>query len=233
MLGGCEMRGATDYLISGNEAFQRNDYREAESDYRNALRIEPKSATALNNLGVILNELGKYDEAAAFLRQAIEVDDKNAIAHYALAQSLLKTGKYDQAVEQARKAITLTSDDMGGHRVLAQALLLRARQNNSADDMKTAAEEFHIILQADQDDDRAHAGLAEIEMMQADKPAAIGEATKSVELNPDNLGARKLLARLLHDQGNNAEALKQLDAVIQKNRSDDEAIQLRKQYQGT
>ena len=35
---GCELRGATDYLIAGNEAFQRNDYKQAEVEYRNALR---------------------------------------------------------------------------------------------------------------------------------------------------------------------------------------------------
>jgi tetratricopeptide (TPR) repeat protein len=232
MLAGCEMRGATDYLISGNEAFQRDDYKQAESDYRNALKMEPNSSTALNNLGVILNELGKYDEAAAFLKRAVEVDEKNAIAHYALSQSFVNLGQYDDAVAQARTAVTLAADDMGGHRALAKALLFRARHNNSSDDLKAAAEEFHMILQADQDDERAHAGLAEVLMMQGDKDTAVGEATKSVELNPDNASARKLLARLLHDQGHNDEALKQVDVVLQKNTGDPEAAELRKQIQG-
>ncbi|HEY9792330.1 MAG TPA: tetratricopeptide repeat protein [Candidatus Obscuribacterales bacterium] len=229
---GCEVRGASDYLISGNEAFKRNDYHEAEKDYRNALRIEPNSSTALNNLGVILNELGRYDESAQILGKAVQVDPNNEIAHYTLAQALLKIGKYDEAMSEARAAIGLKDSDMHGHRALAEAALLKAEKDKDPKVVTVAVDEYHSILQADQDDDQAHENLGSALALQGDKEAALSEEKKAVELNPDNLTARKQLARFLHEQGNNADAIKELDAVIQKDGSDQDARKLRSEIQG-
>jgi Tfp pilus assembly protein PilF len=91
-LTGCQQLRPTaaSFLIRGNEYFKMNEYEKAEHEYREALLSEPKSATALNNLGVILNERSRYDDAISILTQAIEVDPKNAIAHYVLSEAYAK-----------------------------------------------------------------------------------------------------------------------------------------------
>jgi tetratricopeptide (TPR) repeat protein len=233
MLAACEVRGAADYLISGNEAFQRNDYKEAEADYRHALKAEPNSSTALNNLGVILNELGRYDEAIDILSRAVKVDPKNTIAHYALSTALSKQGQYDRAMEEARTAISLSNSDLNGHRALANAALLKAKQQNNSDALHVAIEEYRTILQSDSDDDHAHQSLGVALGIQGDKEGALSEEKKAVELNPDNLGARKELARLLHDSGSNDEALKELDTVLEKDKTDAEARKMRDEIKGS
>jgi len=74
-LSACQLnlKTSTEYLISGNEYFKAGDYKNAENDYRTALKLDPSSATAKNNLGVILNEQGQYDEAIAMYHKALVI----------------------------------------------------------------------------------------------------------------------------------------------------------------
>ncbi len=49
VLAGCGMKlkTSTDYLISGNEFFKAGDYKRAEVDYQEALKLEPNNATTI------------------------------------------------------------------------------------------------------------------------------------------------------------------------------------------
>jgi tetratricopeptide (TPR) repeat protein len=233
VLFGCgELKSATEYLISGNEAFKRNDYKQAEIEYRKAIRLEPKSSTALNNLGVILNELGKYDDAVTILNQAISVDPKNVIAHYTLAQALTKKGMYAEAIVASRKAVELSNTEIGGHKALAYASLLKGKKEQNKEDLKVAIDEYRFILQSDSDDDVSHQNLGEALALYGDQTTALAEERKAVELNPDNLAARKLLAVYLHESGESEDAAKQLDTVIEKDPADAEARELRTKIAG-
>jgi Flp pilus assembly protein TadD len=70
---------------------------EAARAYREAIKLDPKSATAHYNLGSSLARSGKFAEAESHLRRAIEADPKNATAHQALAQVLESLGRTDEA----------------------------------------------------------------------------------------------------------------------------------------
>lgn len=220
-----EYRGATDYLIAGNEAFKRNDYKQAEIEYRNALRLEPNSPTALNNLGVILNELGNYDESIQVLRKATSIDPNNIIAHYTMSQALAKKGDYDAAIAEAKLALAAPkgNEELGAHKALAQASLLKAKRDNNQDALKVAMDEYHTMLQSEADDSDAHLGLGEALVFSGDKEGAMAEAKKAVELNPDSVSARKLLARLLIDDGEKEQAAAELKVVLEKDPSDADA----------
>jgi protein O-GlcNAc transferase len=226
---GCgEYRGATDYLISGNEAFKRSDYKQAEIEYRNALKLEPNSSTALNNLGVILNELDKTDEAIDVLRRAIAIDSNNIIAHYTLSRALVRKGDLDGAIAEAKLALAAPkgNEELDAHKALAQASLMKAKRDNDQEALKVAIDEYRYVLNADSDDPDAHEKLAEALEFSGDKETAMAEAKKAVELNPDAMGARKLLARMLIEQGNKEDAQKELQVVLQRDPSDEDARKL-------
>ncbi len=227
VLAGCgEFKSATEYLIAGNEAFKRNNYKQAEIEYRNALRLEPESSTALNNLGVILNELGNNDDAIAILSKATKIDPKNIIAHYTLSQAQTKKGLYEEAIVNARRAIDLSTDDLGGHRALALASLMKAKRDSNQEDLKIAIAEYRTILQSESDDDATHHHLAEALELSGDATGALIEGKKAVQDNPDNLVARKLVARLMIDSGDKDGASAELKTVIEKDPSDAEARKL-------
>ena len=75
---------------------------------RKAIELDPKNATAHNNLGNALRDQKELDEAIAAYRKAIELDPKNAVAHNNLGIALHdQKGQLDEAIAAYRKAIEL------------------------------------------------------------------------------------------------------------------------------
>ncbi|PIV27968.1 MAG: hypothetical protein COS36_03850, partial [Candidatus Altarchaeum sp. CG03_land_8_20_14_0_80_32_618] len=56
-------------------------YEEAEKEYREAIKINPKDADAHNNLGILLKNLKRYEEAEKEFREAIKINPNDADAH--------------------------------------------------------------------------------------------------------------------------------------------------------
>jgi aspartyl-tRNA synthetase len=177
---------ATDYLIAGREYFKAGDYKAAEKDFREALKREPKSATALNNLGVVLNELEKYDEAIDVLQQAIVVDPKNAIAPRALSTAYLAKQMNKEALLYAEKTMELAPSELSSHQALSDALLANK-------EYKIAIDEYRYLLEADADDDTLHEKLGEALMGAGEKDAALAQWKKAIEINPQNNAAKQKL----------------------------------------
>src|SRR5262249_33632079 len=145
-LSACSVKSGAEYLIAGNEYFKKGDYAHAETEYREARRLEADSSTACNNFGVVLNELGKDDEAIQILSRGAQVDPKNAIAHYVLANALTHKQRFDEAIEHARKAIEIEPTDAPGHRALAEAALAKG-------DLPVALDEYRYLVRLDADND--------------------------------------------------------------------------------
>jgi len=150
-----DIKTSTQYLISGNEYFQAGDYANAEKDYRIALKRDPKSVIAKNNIGVVLCEEGRYDEAAGFLNQALLADPKNATAHYTLAKALAKKGLYDQALKEAQQATQLDPDEPVAYKVLAEAALAK-------DEKAVAIDAYQSAIKLDPDNEEYKAALSKL-----------------------------------------------------------------------
>ena len=56
----------------------------AETDYRQAVSIDPKFALALYNLAIVRNSVGDTTSAITFYRQAIAADPNNPAPHFNL-----------------------------------------------------------------------------------------------------------------------------------------------------
>ena len=204
-----DIRTASECLISGNQYFASRDYEHAAAEYRRALKQDPQSSTALNNLGVVLNELGKYDEASAVLKRAVAQDPKNQIARYALARALTHLKNYDEAIENATRAVELGPDEIAAHRALAEACLAGGQ-------LSEAIDEYRYITKTDGDDDLAHQFL--------------GEVKRALVLKPDNVEARKSYASALHERGDKTAALAEIDTLIKQKPADLSFKELRSAY---
>ena len=85
-------------------------FEEAESLYREILKIEPTQLDANNNLGVLLYKTNRLDESEKYYKKAIELKPDYAEAHYNLGNTLYTLKKFDEAEKSYKKSIELKPD---------------------------------------------------------------------------------------------------------------------------
>src|SRR5690349_2265824 len=67
---------ASAYLNRGIEWHSKGEYARAITDYKDALRIDPKRTVALNNLALLYEQQGNFVEAIAFAKRALAALEK-------------------------------------------------------------------------------------------------------------------------------------------------------------
>ena len=68
-------------------------YNEAIQDYSNAIELDPKNSSYLNNRGDVLYNLKRYEEAIQDYSKAIELDPKNGLYYYNRGMAVNNLGK--------------------------------------------------------------------------------------------------------------------------------------------
>jgi tetratricopeptide (TPR) repeat protein len=89
------------------------DWQGADSECRQALTLDPKSAISRDRYGYcVLPALGRFDEAIAELEQAVKSDPLSAYYQYHLARVLILARLYDRALEVSRNALALDPNNV-------------------------------------------------------------------------------------------------------------------------
>jgi len=140
--------------INYGTALEQNGQRDqALAHYREALRIDPLSPHAHNNLANFLDDSGQTDEALNEYQAALRLDPKAPLAHCNLATLLVKLGRYDEAQAEYQEAVRLQPDNPHFYYLMGKACL---RQGRAAD----AIVQFRHALELDPDDYQTLAFLA-------------------------------------------------------------------------
>jgi tetratricopeptide (TPR) repeat protein len=95
-------------LTQGNRSIAQGAYAEAIAFYQDLLRLNPRHAAALNNLGSALYKLGRYREAEGNFYQAIRINPDFPDAHSNIGNMLLLKGQYTDAENSLRRALKLS-----------------------------------------------------------------------------------------------------------------------------
>jgi len=77
------------------------------AEYREAIELDPKDASAHTNLGIALREKGELCEAVAAYRRAVELDPTGAMARYYLACTDALRGNVQEGIAGLAAAIDL------------------------------------------------------------------------------------------------------------------------------
>ena len=90
-----------DQLIeAGNTCREQNNPEEALKFYAQAFTLDRKSASAFNNYGNVLRELGEPDSSLPFLQRSIQLAPQAATPNFNLAVAYLLLGNYVQGWPQ-------------------------------------------------------------------------------------------------------------------------------------
>jgi len=91
----------------GNLRLAEGNFGAASAFYLATLQLDNHHRGALNNLGVMALDGGKFDSAEDWLRQAEDVDPRNAKIHFLLAKTLLAKDEHELARDEIEIAIRL------------------------------------------------------------------------------------------------------------------------------
>ena len=92
-------------------AYNKNEYLDAEAEYREGIRLSGGDHASYEWLGDILNRQGKFKEAIAELRTAAQIDPTCSTVRRYLGDALLGQRKLEDAVVEYREALRLRPDD--------------------------------------------------------------------------------------------------------------------------
>lgn len=96
-------------LAAISEAYDWN-FKQAESEYRRAIELNPELPAAHLWYGMFLRDQGRVAEAVPELRRAEELEPLSALASINLGYALRITGDADAALEMARRAADLNPE---------------------------------------------------------------------------------------------------------------------------
>ncbi|MBP7015206.1 MAG: tetratricopeptide repeat protein [Steroidobacteraceae bacterium] len=204
--GGAEARKER-YLARGQELMAARNYEKARLEFRNAIQIDPKDATARVRAGEAAERLGNYTEAAQMYQSAVAADEKNALARARLGRMLALAGLPDRALEIIAPALVTAPDD-------AELLTVRAAATMLKGDLAAARTDAERAVQLDPASEEAVAVLAALLRRAGEGREAVALVSKAVEAAPKSVDLRLVLAQLLVDQQRNADAQQQLEEII-------------------
>jgi len=165
---------------------RRQQFNEAEDEYRTALRLDPKFVPALVNLADLDRQRGLDKEGAELLRMAIAIEPNNAAIKHSLGLLLVRQRNYAEALPLLRDAAALDPDNARYAYVYAVAL----NSTGSAAEAKMLLERTHEQHPSDRN---ILLGLIAFERDSGDVAAALTHARELAALEPQNPQIRTLL----------------------------------------
>jgi tetratricopeptide (TPR) repeat protein len=104
---------------------------EAVAEFREAIRLDPKSQGSYPNLASHLMNLGRVEEAYPLIQEAIRLDPRDPFSQYVLGFYLNRQGRFEDAIAPLREALRLSPDLDYAQASLRQALRQLGRWDES------------------------------------------------------------------------------------------------------
>jgi protein O-mannosyl-transferase len=224
----------------GMSHFARGQLDQAMDYYQQSLRIQPKNAQTLNNVGAVLMAQGK-PEATNWYCKALAVDPANVEALYNLGTAMAAQERCAEAINYFEAALKSDPDHLEAHNNLGNALVevgrldeaethyrlaLRLRPENAQlhrnlaalylkqNAVEQAVAEYRLALAQEPRDAAAHYGLGLALALQGKWEAAIQEYKETLRLGPDNPEAEYNLGYAFRSQGRLDEAIPHLQQAL-------------------
>jgi eukaryotic-like serine/threonine-protein kinase len=111
----------------------------AESEFKQAIELNPNYATAHQWYSLLLRDKGRFDEAVFEIKRAQELDPLSLIIGQSVAQSyLLLKGDVSRALEEARRVVDLDPNYPRGREALGWVYLKQGRNSEAIAELQKA-----------------------------------------------------------------------------------------------
>lgn len=182
-------------------------WRDAETMYRQVIKVNPTSRTGYSGLGSALSAKGQHEEAQACLRRAIEIDPGDVVSRINLGIDLAVTKKLDEASEYLGQALVMCPGEPRANYNLARIFLMKGK-------LKAAAEYYGLAVRSQPSFVEAQIELANTLLLLGKPNEAISHYEKAIDLRPNRASTHVILAGVLEDQGRLGDAISHYRAAL-------------------
>jgi choline-sulfatase len=182
-------------------ASEDNRPADARTALEKVLQLDPKSPTALRQLGELELRAGDYAHAAQHLKAALEVRPDDATTAFYEAQALAKTNDLSGARDALEKSLKLVPGQFPARLLLGQVYL-------GLKDAKAAEDQFEAALLLESNSVEAQLGVARAEILQGRPAEAALQLEVLAKSHPRTLEVFELLSQAYTSLGKTTEAHK-------------------------
>lgn len=199
---------ATDaQILQAEKALQQNEYLEATIAFRKAAELSDSAAVARKATRMAFS-FGFNDEALLAAKRWIKLDKDSDEARAYLGQLYFRTGDLRKARRQFKRLIKVHPEEPG------RGLLSLVGYLSDEGDSKGADKLMRALAKPYDEVALAHYAVAVLALAAGDSQYARERATRSLELDPDNVKPQLLYARALLFEGKEDEAIERIAHLI-------------------
>ena len=165
---------------------EQNKLKEAQELYNQVLKIDPNQSAVLNNLGVILGQLGGYQKAKDCYEKAIEIDPNYSEAHNNLGLIFQAVKDYQKAINCYEKAIEINPNYANANYNLGVVFQVLAEYQKAKGYLEKA-------IEINPNYSLAHNNLGAIFQKLDENQKARNNFEKAIEINPNYVDAHRNL----------------------------------------
>lgn len=99
------------FINRGSAKEQKRDFKGAYEDFYRAYSYDTTDISVLNNLGTVLDNLGRQEEAIMYLKKAIALDSSFVGPYVNIGFQYSQLGRYEEALVYFNKALELEKDE--------------------------------------------------------------------------------------------------------------------------
>jgi tetratricopeptide (TPR) repeat protein len=173
------------------------------ADARTALEkvvgLDPKSPTALRQLGELELEAGNHAKAAGYLKRSLAVRPDDSTAAYELGQALAKTRDYAGAREALESSLKALPGQLPARLLLGNVYL-------NLKDAKAAQDQFEAALLVESTSVEGQVGLGRALLAEGNALEAVQQLEPLTRTQADNPDVFEAMAEAYKAAGKNAEA---------------------------
>jgi len=118
-------------VVASTKFWYEWNWKDAETEWRRAVELNPNSAPSLNGLSMMLSVIGKHEEAKRLILRAREVDPLNVATNVQVASRSMSAREYDRAIQECREVLKRFPDDIFAMWVLGNALTAMGRYDEA------------------------------------------------------------------------------------------------------
>ena len=180
-------------------ASEDNRAADARSALEEVLQLDPRSPTALRQIGELELQAGDYSHAAQHLKAALELRPDDATAAFYEGQARAKNADFGGAREALEKSLKLMPGQFPPRLLLGQVYL-------SLKDAKAAEDQFEAALLLQSNSLEAELGLARAKILQGRPAEAAAQLEALAKSHPKNPELFELLSQAYTSLGKTTEA---------------------------